>query len=625
MNEFSESLKGYVDRMICIRSLSSPEIRGISNPEVYSSLLRQNFKVIGELAAENRDMISGLIDPILESQEALDPEVIRMIGELNEELLNAAEVENIDLPLAALLTGRLLKDADGKEDTDYRIAMLDKELENSYLLVNMTKRIISEPEIINSCRKKGIDAHKKLLVYLDKELFSSLSPESRGLVLTDSRYGAALYEGQDPQDISMPEEQLRILERALEIAEDPFYHDAVPDFDWRYHIFRTYEYLMHTGYDFPMTDIAEKTLKYAERCVQIWESDPEYYKELSQYVELEGRLLKVRYLAGRITEKEYREKLLTIYKERIPEDYSTAGYDMNVQYPLDYLSLLDPEKISEEDARIATDIYRSALIYIFHMPKLGLLSVTLDPYSKMLTDFREFPGGIGFEEMGLRSFAALHPPTHIHSRMVADLSRCLAEHLLKMKPELFSEVFSYLGLEAVAENREQVIDFTYHAALCHDFGKLMIIDTIFVYGRKLFDMEFELIRQHPDIGYMLLSSHSSTKKYADVARGHHLWYDGSRGYPQGFDVMNSPLKTVIDLVTIADCMDAATDSVGRSYNRGKTFSEYEQEVIRDAGSRYAPWAPELLKDADTRRELEDLLGKGRIKLYAETYRLLESL
>ncbi len=56
----------------------------------------------------------------------------------------------------------------------------------------------------------------------------------------------------------------------------------------------------------------------------------------------------------------------------------------------------------------------------------------------------------------------------------------------------------------------------------------------------------------------------------EVCDSEHLWYDGSRGYPAAFDTSQSPLKVIIDIVAIADCMDAATDSVGRSYNRGKT-------------------------------------------------------
>ena len=625
IDKLKTDLKGYVDRMIRIRSLSSPELQGITSAEAYSSVLMENFKSIGVLAEKNRELISEMIDPILHSREPLDQDLIAAIENLNEELLDASEVENIDLPLASLLTDRLLKDTDVKEDLNYRIQVLDKEIENSYLLINMTKRVISNPNIVDSYRKKGIAALRELMSYLDKDRFLTLSAESRETIMTNVRYGTALYESMDSRDGKRTLEQFRILEYSIEIANDPFYRDAMPAFDWKYHLFRTCEYLVRLDYTFSDHETLMKAVAYADQCIQLWESEPDYYKELSEYEEIEGRRLGIRYLAGLISNREYRDKLYEMFAGQHRQDYSAVGYDMNVEYPLDYLNFMDEKDLSEKDLKRSEEIYRSALSYIFHMPKLGLLSATLDPYSKMLISFKEIPGNIDFEEMGIQSFAALHPPTYIHSKMVAGISRCMTRHLLRMQPELFTDLFDYLGLDAQPENYDKVIVYAYHAALCHDFGKLMIIDTIFVYGRKLLDMEFDLVKQHPDIGYTLLSSHPSTEKYAEVARGHHLWYDCSKGYPTVFDTKKSPVKIIIDIVAIADCMDAATDSVGRSYNRGKTLSDYEQEVIRDAGTRYAPWGPALLCDQKAREDLEYLLDEGRTDLYRETYKLLASL
>ena len=625
IEEFTYNLKGYVDRMIKIRSLSSPEVLGISNAEAYSAVLLENFKNIGVMAEKNRELISDIINPILSSVDPLDPKVIKAVEKLNEELLDASEVEMIDLPLATLLTDRLLQDADMKEDIDYRIKMLDKEIENSYLMIMMTKKVISDPRIVEHYRKKGIEALRQLLVFLDKERFLELSEESRETIVANARYGVALYECWDLEDGEWTTEQFRLLENALAIADDPFYLEALPEYDWKYHLFRVYDFLTRLDYTFSEPEIVQKAVQYSDICSQLWKSDPEYYKQLNEFDEIEGRRLRILFLAGSITEHEYREKLYAMYQRRGDYEYNALGYDMNIEYPMEYILSMDENDISEKDMRRADEIYRSALAYIFHMPKLGLLSATLDPYSKLLVTFEEFPGNIGFEEMGIRSFAALHPPTYIHSKMVAGITGCLTRHLIRMRPELFDNVLSYLGYKDLHKDMNEIIEYAYHAALCHDFGKLMIIDTIFVYGRKLLDMEFDLVKQHPDIGYHLLMKHQSTQRYAEVARGHHLWYDGSKGYPMGFNGGKSPVKIITDIVTIADCMDAATDSVGRSYNRGKTFKDYEQEVIRDAGTRYAPWGPELLRDEKTKRDLDHLLDEGRMNLYRETYRLLASL
>ena len=624
INEIISSLRGYVDRMKQIRSLSSPDLQGITNAEAYSSVLRENFNNIGQLAQENKDLISEVLDPILNSKEALDPELLSAIERLNEELLDASDDENIDLTLSSMLTDRLLKDTDATEDLDYRIGLLDKEIENSNLLINMTKRVISKPGIVSGHRKKGISALEELLKYLDRDKFLSLSHESRETIMINARYGTTLYESIKPTDDELTKEQFDMLEYALKISSDPFYQEAMPDFDWIYHTFRIHEYLTRLDYSHADSDTLQKAVEYADKCIEIWKSDPEYYGDLSEFEELEGRRLRIYNLAGRIDDHEFTDAIYKMFKNRKQFDYTSLGYDLNIEYPRNYMSLLKMDEATELDIIRSSEMYREALEYIFHMPKLGQLSVTLDPYAKMLIDFKEFPGNITFEEMGLQSFAALHPPTYIHSLMVADITRCLTRHLIYLEPELFHDVFSYLGVEDLPENRYDVIDYAYHAALCHDFGKLMIVDTIFVYGRKLMDMEFDLVKQHPDIGWALLSSHSSTRRYADIARGHHLWYDGTKGYPSDFDISGNPLKVIIDIVAIADCMDAATDNVGRSYNSGKNLSDYEQEVARDAGTRYAPWGPKLLSDPGTKADLEYILNEGRMSLYKETYKLLSS-
>ena len=637
MNEKNEQLRTglrqYADRMRQIRFLSSPGLEGLKTAEAYSYVLRENFKNIGKLAEENRSFINDTLTPLLSSLEPLDDETVEAIKIINEELLNATDVESIDLPIASLLADRLSEDAERKDEQDYMIEMLDKEIETSYLLINMTKRITSFGQIAESFRRKGLDALDTLLGYLDKDKFLTLSMDSREIVLIDSRYGAALYENMASDESNLILDSIDILENALEISRDPFYHEAVKDFDWRYHIFRIYEYLSLTDTVNQDPETRKKIADYSKIIFDLWLSDPDYYREFTEYTEIDGQKLKNDYLAGYISKEEYKKRTYDNYLNRDPDKYNVEGYFSNITFPADYISFLKEDDLTEEEIRKVDDIYRSALSYIFRIPKMGFLSGTLEYYARMIYDFREFPGTISFEEMGLRSLAALHPPTYIHSQMVARISRCMAGHLFSMKPELFKDLCPYL-IEAgrtcsVSEDdkaqEEMIKDYTYHAGLCHDFGKIMIIDTILVYGRRLLDFEFDLIKSHPQMGASLLSKHESTRLYADVARGHHLWYDCSRGYPADFLTGDSPLKTIIDIVAVADCMDAATDTVGRSYNKGKTLDDYILEVEQDAGTRYAPWAPDLLKEPEVKKDLEYLLEKERLKIYGETYSLLRDV
>ena len=51
------------------------------------------------------------------------------------------------------------------------------------------------------------------------------------------------------------------------------------------------------------------------------------------------------------------------------------------------------------------------------------------------------------------------------------------------------------------------------------------------------------------------------------------------------DVAHLQEKVIIDIVTVADCLDAATDTVGRSYSTGKKPDEIFMEIQDGADTR----------------------------------------
>ena len=145
------------------------------------------------------------------------------------------------------------------------------------------------------------------------------------------------------------------------------------------------------------------------------------------------------------------------------------------------------------------------------------------------------------------------------------------------------------------------------------------------YGRNLIDSEFEIIQSHTLVGASLLRRFPSLEDYAEMAEGHHKWFDDSRGYPKNFSMKESEYQTLVSLLAVADCLDAATDSVGRSYKDGITLKKYIDELHEGSGTRYAPYVVELFEDDNIKGELEELLNEGRDKNYRNTYHLLKTL
>jgi len=94
-----------------------------------------------------------------------------------------------------------------------------------------------------------------------------------------------------------------------------------------------------------------------------------------------------------------------------------------------------------------------------------------------------------------------------------------------------------------------------YGALLHDIGKMGIPDAILHKEGPLNDEEWELMHQHPQLGYELLHDVEYLKDAMVIPLCHHEHWDGS-GYPNGLKGEDIPLLARI--FTIADVWDALT-------------------------------------------------------------------
>lgn len=621
--------EGYVRSMARVRLLSAPLLDNLGSAEDYGRLLIENFMDIRGIAGDNRDVMREFFEPILDSDDELPDEMIEAIREMNAGLQDAFKASQLDVPMVSLFSDRLKKDAIKKGDEAYLIKQLDSEIENCYFMINISTRIFGYPQVADHFREKGIKAFNEIIGYLEKDRFEKLDEECREIVIINSRYGQLLYEDMSKVPEERNEWRLKVLRRSEEVSNDPWYRERVPEMDWNRQKYKIHEYFSMMGVDDNAIGLTRKQLEetatHADALMKMYEQDPDIVLKYT-YPEYIQKIHAINHHnLGEISDTEFIERIEKLHESADPMDYTDKGIDKNVSMPIEMLLAYAKTDYGERGKDHIRNLYRSVISYAFHMPKMGLLGSLLGDYAVILDNYIEVPGSLTFEEMGMQSFAAFHPPTYVHSNMVAHISSCLAENLIRRRPDLFVGICGCDSEAEVTAAAQRIADFVYHAALCHDFGKLCIMDTIFIYGRKLLDHEFETIKYHPLIGYNMLKKHESTAEYADIALGHHIWYDGTRGYPDEFDIRNSLYKTVIDIVECADCMDAATDTVGRSYTSGKTLEEFTAEVRAAAGTRYAPYIADLIEEEAVADDLSYLLSEGRKEIYRKTYMLLKSV
>lgn len=119
--------------------------------------------------------------------------------------------------------------------------------------------------------------------------------------------------------------------------------------------------------------------------------------------------------------------------------------------------------------------------------------------------------------------------------------------------------------------------------LLHDLGKLAISDSILIKKGPLDSKEFQIIQQHPRIGYEILKDASYFQNAIEISLYHHERYDG-KGYPYGLTGDEIPLLARI--CAVADAFQALIDD--RPYRQGIPIGEAVAEIARCSGTQFDP-------------------------------------
>lgn len=213
------------------------------------------------------------------------------------------------------------------------------------------------------------------------------------------------------------------------------------------------------------------------------------------------------------------------------------------------------------------------------------------------------------------------PQTYAHVSMVASMCDAVIDAVINYKPDLLRYVPGCETRIQVWQKADQLKEFFHQAAIYHDLGKNLIPSIVSNSFRKLTDHEFSYIKIHPEMAKLYLDIDPSLDKYKDICLGHHKWYNGKGGYPAWFDNTQSPMRIFIDIITICDCLDAATDNFGRNYHNHKLFKQVLAEFDRDAGTRYNPDLIQLIHDVPSlNHRLTTIVEENRMDAYYNIYR-----
>ena len=130
---------------------------------------------------------------------------------------------------------------------------------------------------------------------------------------------------------------------------------------------------------------------------------------------------------------------------------------------------------------------------------------------------------------------------------------------------------------------EQELIYIRRGALLHDMGKLGIPDSILHKPDKLTTEEWDIMHQHPQLAYDMLSSIAYLHPALDIPYCHHEKWDGS-GYPHKLRGEHIPLPARI--FAIVDVWDALTSE--RPYRPAWSKADAHAYIREQSGRHFEP-------------------------------------
>ena len=149
----------------------------------------------------------------------------------------------------------------------------------------------------------------------------------------------------------------------------------------------------------------------------------------------------------------------------------------------------------------------------------------------------------------------------------------------------------------------QEINDIYYIGLLHDIGKIGIPDYIINKAGKLTEEEYELIKNHPNIGADILSSITEMPGISFGAHWHHERFDG-KGYPDG--LAGEDIPEVARIICVADAYDTMTSK--RVYRDILPQKVARDEILKGRGSQFDPVIADYMLemiDEDTEYQLHE--------------------
>ena len=470
-------------------------------------------------------------------------------------------------------------------------------------------------------------------------------------------------------------EKIGIVRHTIQVLGDDWYKNLAPGLPWERFLYLTHQQMV-SGRSLFCTDFSPQDL------ADLMESSHVLYDEQIESMKRDGGTpnprfywpyCEMEYMCGLTAIQEMLGKMEMLIEQANEDDQSVDGMYAQITLPMSYCNILEEfanENFTERNFTdqhfVGRDLIWKKREYLQRLNERAFWYVSGLPadqghafyLNQFISSYIELDGCPPYDEVLLTVLGKCTPDIYVRSWVVAKVAVAICGAVMEEEPQIFDgvpigagawaggvpawesvrgeagvpagesvrgEAFVPAGedVRGTKQMRAALLRFVQKGAMLHDVGLLHFYHIHSIRNRELFQEEQELLRLHTYVGWEMLEKRKSTREYADLALGHHVWYNGAKGYPDEYRRTESPCRCVVDVITLASFLTRKMDSDGLSYRTGGALDEAVAEAVGEEGRRFYPPLTVSLQGRKLQENLREIfqngVGEACRRLYDGTY------
>lgn len=566
--------------------------------DVWFSAVQEESARSARLRQRNMEILNSELFPLLDNLHAASEEQIQSLEEFADVLLDWKN--NLDRGICVTIHDALLSLCRIRGDRDGIIRELYKLGMGLFYLNRMVMGIDSEAT--TSFHFENEMVFTEASSYL--RFFDTIEDDTtRGYILRSLHNIAICVQG--------PKRKIAASSRMLNVINDEHYRTVAPSLPWDRFLRAVHQQMSSNRAALSGNDLSSSELALVlDSCYEIFKpeeaSDNPNIRWLWPYYEME-------FTCGYVDLRTTMNRMEKLIDQTPEAQFDSSGLYGNIQLPIYYGRLLKshPELQRERHCLdFASLAYRKMYKTILALPIEDFSDTFLYDIILIVSDFFEIEGALSYRHLVTHMMQKFSPDLYVSSRKTGDIMALLCNSILSVDPSFFDGLPVLDDLGETADRRQVITDYAEECGLFHDFGQLKMDVGRTLKVRSLLDREFQMFMLHCLSGYGDLKERESTRHFADIALGHHRWYDGDGGYPEAYIRTDSRYRQMTDVAAVASYLVDGYDGAA---------SGVISSLLEERHRRFSPIVTACLTESDLVASVTKVLsGDGR-NYYREIY------